>query len=127
MHDKLARHSNRRKSTASKIRDLVLHSTQRHDHQPADLSHSQPPPHTFKLLEQLRSIETQWVNVSHSLLNVHQLEPILLKTMITNIAKEVKGLEQVYPAIECNGLKLDDITKQFNLCEVCQGVGDYET
>ncbi len=118
MHIQLAQHSNRRKNAATKIRDIVLHSTQRHDNQPADLSNSQPPPHAIKLLEQLRSIETQWVNVTHSLMNMHQLEPILLKTMITNIAKEVKGLEQVFPAVECQGLKLDEITKQSCLCEV---------
>ena len=118
MHIKLAHQSNRRKNTASKIRDLVLHSTHKQGDQPADLSHARPSPDTFKLLEQLRSIETQWVNVTHSLMNMHQLEPILLKNMLTNIAKEVKGLEQVYPAIECDNLKLDEITRRFHLCEV---------
>ncbi len=119
MHIKLAGLSDKRKNSAAKIRDLILHSTQpSHDNQPTDLSNTQPPPSTFKLLEQLKSIETQWVNVTHSLMNMHQLEPILLKNMITNIAKEVKGLQHVYPAVECDCLKLDELKKRFNLCEV---------
>ena len=119
MHIKLAQLSDKRKNAAAKIRDLILYSTQSHDnHQPTDLSHTLPPPNTFKLLEQLKSIETQWVNVTHSLMNMHQLEPILLKNMITNIAKEVKGLQQVYPAVECDCLKLDELSRRSNLCEV---------
>ena len=118
MHLKMARFSDKRKQAAAKIRELVLYSTQRHESLPTDLSHTQPPPHTIKLLEQLKSVETQWVNVAHSLMNMQQLEPILLKTMVTNIAKEVKGLEKVYPAIECEGLKLEEISERYSLCEV---------
>lgn len=111
MHHKLAEQSGLRQEAATKIRNLLF--------TPSDSSPpSSPSPISLQLLDQLRNIETQWVNVIHDLMNAHQLEPILIKHTIQNIAKELKSLEAAFPGLDYEGIDLETIHKTLELCQV---------
>ena len=120
MHFKLAHHSKQRKQAASRIRDLLFDSTQSHPSVTSiSPTNKTQPSYSLQLLEQLRNIEMQWVNVVNDLTNMQQLEPILIKNMIRNMAKEVKSLEPFFAEMECKGINLEVITLKCDLCEVC--------
>lgn len=116
MHLKLAQYSTQRQEAASKIRNLLLASTC--NPLPSQSPSQSPPDVGLQLLEQLRHIETQWVNAIHDLMNIHQLEPILVKQMLHNIAKELKSFEAVFPELTCNGINLENLIKKRELCDV---------
>ena len=116
MHLKLARYSSQRQEAASKIRNLLLASTC--SPSPSQSPSQSPPDVSLQLLEQLRHIETQWVNAIHDLMNMDQLEPILVKQMLHNIAKELKSFETVFPELTCNGINSENLRKKLDLCDV---------
>lgn len=109
MHLRLAGHSECRKEAALRIRALLLHSQQ---------SNSPPPSSYIKLLESLRSIEMQWVNVINDLLNMPRLEPVLYKQMLQNVARELKSLETLYGELESKGVNLEFTKRLQEQCEV---------
>lgn len=112
MHYKLAEQSSLRQEAATKIRSLLLSSTR--DSSPSTISSE----FSLQLLDQLRNIETQWVNTIHDLMNANQLEPILIKQTIQNIAKELKSLETAFPELEYEGIDLQTIKRTCDLCKV---------
>ena len=122
MHHKLAQQSSLRQEAATKIRDIILSTTTAAS--PSSSSSSSPTPseYSLKLLDQLKSIETQWVNAINDLMNMRQLEPVLIKQMIQNIAKELKVLEAAFPELEYGGIDLETIKKTQGLCQVCDCV-----
>ena len=115
MHLKLTKYSVQRQQAATKIRNILLHSThQKSPSPPSSTSNSQICAH---LLEQLQSIETQWVNTANELASMSQLEPILIKQMLRNIARELKDLTPSCE-YEVTELTLDSVQKSCELYEV---------
>jgi hypothetical protein len=111
MHLQLASQSSTRQNAAVKIRDLLLAST-------ASTSPDTPASESsLQLLEQLRNIETQWINAVHDLTNMQQLEPILIKQMLQNIAKELKTMEPIFSELDCDNNDLEVIKNKLKLCE----------
>ena len=118
MHHRLAQQSFTRQKAASRIRGIILSSTSPPP-SASPLSPTSPPSeYSLKLLDQLKGIETQWVNVIHDLMNMSKLEPALIKQMIQNIAKELKQLEAAFPELEYGGIDLETIKKTQELCQV---------
>lgn len=109
MHLTLAQQSSLRQDAAAKIRSLLLSST-RHASSASESD--------LRLLEQLKNIETQWVNAVHDLMNMGQLEPILIKHMLQNIGKSLKILEPMFNELECDEIDLDCLKEKRALCEV---------
>lgn len=119
MHHKLAQQSFTRQEAASRIRGIILSSTSPPPSSSSSLSPTSPSSdYSLKLLDQLNSIETQWVNVIHDLMNMSKLEPALIKQMIQNIAKELKQLEAAFPELEYGGIDLETIKRTQELCQV---------
>ena len=113
MHLRLTKYSVQRQQAATKIRTILLAST----HQTSTSSSTSKSHICRHLLDQLQSIETQWVNTANELASMSQIEPILIKQMLRNIARELKVLT---PSSECEvtELTLESVQKSCELYEV---------
>ena len=107
---KLAKFSAQRQQAASKIRSILLVSTPTSTVQNSHIS--------AQLLEQLQSIETQWVNTVNELAAMPRLESILIKQSLRNIAVEVKEIS-LQSEQEVMELELEALQKLCKHCEVC--------
>lgn len=122
MHLKLIKYSVQREQAAAKIRNILLAST----HQSTGTVTAFPSAHSShistQLLNQLQSIETQWVNTVNELASMSQLEPILIKQMLRNIARELK---EVTPpckqeVIELELEKVQTSCEHYRVCDTIQ-------
>lgn len=121
---KLAKYSVQREQAANKIRNILLLST----HQSSTSSTSSFSSHSstssaqsqicIQLLEQLQSIETQWVNTVNDLSSMNRQEPILIKQMLKNTAKEVKKLAASVDSKTEEELDLETVRKSYELNKV---------
>lgn len=60
----------------------------------------------------------QWVNVINELANMAQLESLLFKRMLRNIAKELKTLDEFSLEVQYQGMDLEILVKKAKLCKV---------
>ena len=116
----MARFSAKRQQASSKIRNLLLVSTASSPKSSPSPSHTPRRPHasSLMLLEQLRGIEMQWVNVINELANMGKLEPLLFKRMLRNIAQELKTMEGFSVEVQYQGMDLEILVKKAKLCKV---------
>ena len=116
MHTKLTKFSAQRQQAATKIRSILLVSTH---HTPGASTAAAKNSHiSAQLLEQLQSIETQWVNTVNELASMPRLESILVKQSLRNIAVEVKEVTSQSEQ-EVTELDLDAVQRLCKHCEVC--------
>ena len=60
----------------------------------------------------------QWVNVINELANMTQLEPLLFKRMLRNVAQELKTMEGFSVESQYQGMDLEILVKKAKLCKV---------